>query len=100
VRPSIVKRGSPVQIEFYPSNQLKKFHADIHHPKMMRNNETINFSNESHEVIEASEIRHVLKIKSVTTEDAGDYRVDCGGVLGTTNTACLNITGLRYFSIV
>ena len=63
---------------------------------MMRNNETINFSNESHEVTEASEMRHVLKIKSVTPEDAGDYRVDCLGVLGTSNTAYLRIAGLCY----
>ena len=32
-------------------------------------------------MIESSEMRYVLEIKSVTPEDAGDYRVDCGGIL-------------------
>jgi len=62
---------------------------------MIRNSVAYNFSDEKQEMIEASEMRYLLvMINSVTTEDAGDYRVDCSGYLGTSNTACLNITGL------
>jgi len=100
VRPSIVKSGSRALIEFYPSDQFKKVGVDEKAFTMIRNNETFNFSRIKHEVIEASEMRHVLEIKSVTHEDAGDYRVDCGKNLGNTNTACLNITGLCYFCAV
>jgi len=99
VRPSTVQKGSSAMIEFYPSDQFKMSNGQKYpnNYTMIRNNVTFNFSDERHEVIEASEMRHVLEIKSVKTEDAGDYRVDCGMNLGTTNTAGLNITGLWVF---
>jgi len=96
VRPSIVKSGSRALIEFYPSDQFKTFHADTHHYIVMRNNVAFSFSDERHELTEASEMRHVLEIKSVTPEDAGEYRVDCLGFIGTSNTAYLRIAGLCY----
>ena len=97
VRPATVQQGSPVLIEFYPSDQFKMSNGQKYpnNYTMIRNN--VNFSDERHKVIEASEMRHVLEIKSVTTENAGDYRVDCWGYLGASNTAYLNITGLSYF---
>jgi len=95
VRPSTVKKGSPALIEFYPSDQFKEFHAPNHYNFIvMKNNVTFSFSDERHELIEASEMRHVLKITSVTPEDAGDYRLDCGRFLGTTNTASLRVASL------
>ena len=99
VRPSTVQKGSPVMIEFYPSDQFKMSNGQnyLNNYTMKRNNATFNFSDVKHELIEASEMRHVLEIKSVKTEDAGDYRVDCGSYLGSTNTAFLNVTGLCYF---
>jgi len=97
VRPSTVKSGSRALIEFYPSDQFKKYNAHKIDYKILRNNKTLNLPDERHEWNKSSEMRRVLEIKSVTTEDAGDYRVDCERLLGSTNTACLNITGRYYF---
>jgi len=55
---------------------------------------TTNFTDGKHKVIKASAIWHVLEIKSVKTNDAGDYRVDCGSYYGTSNTASLRVVGL------
>jgi len=103
VHPSTAKGCSPALIEFYPSDQFKEYHAHENtindynfNIKIMRNNATLRFSDQRHEVIEAREMRHVLEIKSVTPDDAGDYRVDCWGFLGTSNTAYLRIAGLCY----
>jgi len=97
VRPSTAKSGSCALIEFYPSDQFRKKYSDINDYNVVRNNVTLSFFGERHELIEASEMRHVLEIKSVTSEYAGDYRVDCKGSYGTTNTACLIITGFCSF---
>jgi len=97
VRPSTVKSGSRALIEFYPSDQFKKYYAHKIDYNILRNNKTINLPDERHEWNKSNEMRHVLEIRSVTTEDAGDYRVDCERLLGSTNTACLNITGRYYF---
>jgi len=100
VRPSTAKRGSRALIEFYPSDQFKKNYADINDYIVVRNNVTLSlFEERRHELIEVSEMRHVLEITSMTPEYAGDYRVDCKGSYGTTNTACLNITGLCFYSV-
>ena len=62
---------------------------------MTKNNVTFDTSGERHKVIEVVNMRYVLEIKSVTPEDAGNYRIDCGSYYGTTNTASLHIT-CRY----
>ena len=103
VHPSTVKTGSPALIEFYPSDQIKKSHVYIYDYDIVRNNVTFNFSGERHEryeLIEASEMRHVLQMKSVTPEDAGDYRVDCRSYLGTTDIASLRVAGLRLCCLI
>jgi len=92
VRPSVAVKGSTVQIQYYPSDIMKG--KPWNYFIITRNNVTFNFSDGKHEVIEASEMRHVLEVKSVTTGDAGDYRVDCDSYYGTTNTASLRVVGL------
>jgi len=89
--------GSPALIEFYSSDQLKKIFAPLYERyTITRNNVTISFPDERHKMIETSEMRHVLEVKSVTSEDAGDYRMDCGSYLGTTNTDRLHVAGLCF----
>ena len=97
MRPSTAKSGSRALIEFYPSDQFRKYYADIHDYNVVRNNVTLSCFDERHKLIEATEKRHVLEIKYVSSEYAGDYRVDCKDSYGTTNTACLNITGFCSF---
>ena len=92
MRPSMVEKGSSVQIEYYPSDTMKGKPWDYFN--MTKNNVTFDSSGERYKKIETSEMRHVLEIKSVTPEDTGDYRIDCGSYYGTTNTASLHITGL------
>ena len=94
VRPPMAMTGSPVLIEFYSFFQLKIFAPLYERYTITRNNVTNSFPDERHKMIETSEMRHVLEVKSVTPEDAGDYRVDCGSYLGTTNTDRLHVTGL------
>jgi len=49
-------------------------------------------------MIESSEMGYVLEIKSVTPEDAGDYRVDCGGILEQP-TPCPFLLHLSYLVV-
>ena len=91
MRPSVVKNGSTVWIEYYPSDIMKGKPWDYF--IMTKNNVTFDSSGERYKMIDFIKMRHVLEIKSVTTEDAGDYRVDCGSY-GTTNTASLRVAGL------
>jgi len=93
VRPSVVEKASTVQIEYYPSDTMKVKPWDYYF-YMTKNNVAFDSSGERYKKIESSEMRHVLEIKSVTPEDTGDYRIDCGSYYGTTNTASLHITGL------
>jgi len=95
VRPSIAEKGSTVHIEYYPSDIRKGKPPDYFN--MTKNNVPFDSSKERYKVIESSELRHVLEIKSVTPEDVGDYRMDCGGYLGSTNTASLHIKGIYSF---
>ena len=92
MRPSVVKNGSTVWIEYYPSDIMKGKPWDYF--IITKNNVTTNFTDGKHEVIKGSAIWHVLEIKSVTAEDAGVYRVVCGSYNGTTNTASLRVVGL------
>ena len=95
MRPSIAEKGSTVHIEYYPSDIRKGKPPDYFN--MTKNNVPFDSSKERYKVIESSELRHVLEIKSVTPEDVGDYRMDCGGYLGSTNTASLHIKGIYSF---
>ena len=91
----MVKKGADVRIEYFPSYQMKG--KPWNNFIMTKNNVTFNSSGDRHKVIEAINMRYVLEIKSVTPEDAGDYRVDCGSYYGTTNTASLHMTG--FYSV-
>jgi len=88
----MAEKGSTVQIEYYPSDRKGKQRDYFN---MTKNNVTFDTSDERYKLIESSEMGYVLEIKSVTPEDTGDYRVDCGSYYGTTNTASLHITGLN-----
>jgi len=48
---------------------------------MTKNSVSVSHSYEWHKMIKSSEMGYVLEIKSVTPEDADDYREDCGGIL-------------------
>ena len=88
----MVNKGAAVRIEYFPSYQMKE--KPWKYFIMTKNNVTLDSSGERHKVIEVINMRYVLEIKSVTPEDAGDYRIDCGSYYGTTNTASLHMTGL------
>jgi len=88
----MAEKGSTVKIEYYPSDVRKGKPPDKFN--MTKNNVTFDSSGERYKVINIINMRYVLEIKSVTPEDAGDYRVDCGSDLGTTNTGSLHIAGL------
>jgi len=87
----MAEKGSTVQIEYYPSDLMKEKWDYL---TMTRNNLTLSLPRVEHKVNKELNMWYELELKSVTPEDAGDYRVDCGNYLGTTNTVSFHIIGL------
>jgi len=91
ILPAVVTGGTQAKFEFYPSNQVQetKTNSLI---KKFQNNVWTDVDSRMYATDEST-WRHVLMFENVTHADSGDYHVDCGEHVGTTNTVCLRVAG-------